>query len=215
MEMAPTHRCSKCDSSKRIEEFPPSKAQNSSQWCRACLRLDARRRLGLSASAHAVTCLQCGREFQTTYTKAMFCSAQCKWTSSHDARRAANDAAKPDRLCAWCGSAMARTMRSDAKFCSSQCNMEAHRRTRNLRRRLGAAAPQKPRLIPLINLAEFAAAHRHTCGLCGAPVDMTLRHPDPMCSSIDHVLPRANGGADDLSNLQLSHLVCNLRKRNT
>lgn len=50
------------------------------------------------------------------------------------------------------------------------------------------------------------------CQLCRSEVDMTLRHPNPLCPSVDHVLPRARGGTNDPENLQLAHLVCNLRK---
>lgn len=52
------------------------------------------------------------------------------------------------------------------------------------------------------------------CGLCGKPVDMSLAYPDPMSRSVDHILPRSLGGSDHLSNLQLSHLTCNVRKGN-
>lgn len=41
------------------------------------------------------------------------------------------------------------------------------------------------------------------------------RHPDPLCASIDHIVPLSQGGTNDLTNLQLAHLRCNLRKRAT
>lgn len=50
------------------------------------------------------------------------------------------------------------------------------------------------------------------CGLCHDPVDSDLRHPDPMCASLDHVVPLALGGHHVLSNVQCAHLVCNIRK---
>lgn len=50
------------------------------------------------------------------------------------------------------------------------------------------------------------------CGICREPVDLDLRWPDPMSASVDHVIPRARGGSDDLSNLQVAHLTCNLKK---
>jgi hypothetical protein len=58
-------------------------------------------------------------------------------------------------------------------------------------------------------LAERDGSH---CGICAAPVDMELAHPHPMSASVDHVVPRAHGGADDFSNLQLAHLTCNQKK---
>lgn len=52
------------------------------------------------------------------------------------------------------------------------------------------------------------------CGICGDRVNLALKHPEYMSRSLDHVLPRSMGGADDLSNLQLTHLICNIRKSN-
>lgn len=51
------------------------------------------------------------------------------------------------------------------------------------------------------------------CGICGKPVDKSLKNPDPMAPTIDHIIPIARGGhPSDLSNLQLAHRCCNRRK---
>lgn len=56
-------------------------------------------------------------------------------------------------------------------------------------------------------------ASQTVCALCGRPVDMSLRYPDPMSKTVDHIIPIALGGhPSDLSNLQLAHLSCNLAK---
>jgi hypothetical protein len=58
-----------------------------------------------------------------------------------------------------------------------------------------------------------------TCQLCGEPVDPKLRRTDPdpflalMCASIDHIILVAEGGHNNAENVQLAHLLCNLRKR--
>lgn len=62
--------------------------------------------------------------------------------------------------------------------------------------------------------AEIARRDGSDCKLCGDPIDMDLRKPDYMCASVDHILPRSLGGTNDLENLQLAHLVCNIRKGN-
>lgn len=61
--------------------------------------------------------------------------------------------------------------------------------------------------------AEIAEASGWCCGICRDPVDPSLKHPDPGYGSIDHIVPLASGGSNDPENLQLAHLVCNLRKR--
>ena len=51
------------------------------------------------------------------------------------------------------------------------------------------------------------------CGICGQPVDMRLKWPDPMSKTIDHIIPVAKGGhPSDISNLQLAHFKCNRLK---
>lgn len=50
------------------------------------------------------------------------------------------------------------------------------------------------------------------CQLCLMAVDLSLRHPDPMSLSIDHVIPVSKGGPDVCANVQTSHLRCNLTK---
>lgn len=61
-----------------------------------------------------------------------------------------------------------------------------------------------------LSASELAARDGTCCGICGSPVDMTLRREDSnMCASVDHIVPRALGGTHDPENLQLTHLYCN------
>ena len=51
---------------------------------------------------------------------------------------------------------------------------------------------------------------QNICGICGQPVDMSLKYPDPMSKTVDHITPIAKGGhPSDLANLQLAHRWCN------
>jgi 5-methylcytosine-specific restriction endonuclease McrA len=52
------------------------------------------------------------------------------------------------------------------------------------------------------------------CALCGQPVDPSLKNPHPQSKSIDHIIPVSKGGAHTMENVQLAHLVCNIRKGN-
>ena len=46
---------------------------------------------------------------------------------------------------------------------------------------------------------------RNTCGICGLPVDKSLRYP--------HIIPiNRNGHPSDIQNLQLAHWQCNRQK---
>ena len=51
------------------------------------------------------------------------------------------------------------------------------------------------------------------CGICGKPVDKSLKFPDPMSATVDHIIPVSkNGDPCSLDNLQLAHRYCNRMK---
>jgi 5-methylcytosine-specific restriction endonuclease McrA len=54
---------------------------------------------------------------------------------------------------------------------------------------------------------------RGNCGICGLPIDYTLKWPDPMCFVADHITPLTAGGLDILANKQAAHNTCNSTKR--
>lgn len=52
------------------------------------------------------------------------------------------------------------------------------------------------------------AAIRRTkppCGICEQEIDYTLVSPDPMSFEVDHIIPVAKGGPDELANKQAAH----------
>lgn len=54
---------------------------------------------------------------------------------------------------------------------------------------------------------------RSTCGICGKPVDNTLKPPHPLAPTIDHIIPVNKGGHPSaMENLQLAHATCNRQK---
>lgn len=56
-------------------------------------------------------------------------------------------------------------------------------------------------------------ATQTVCGICGKPVDFSLKYPHPMSACIDHIIPIAKGGhPSDIDNLQLAHWCCNRAK---
>lgn len=64
-----------------------------------------------------------------------------------------------------------------------------------------------------VTAAELAAQAGAWCRLCGLPVDLAVKSPNRAAPSVDHIVPRALGGSDDLTNLQLAHRGCNSSKR--
>jgi 5-methylcytosine-specific restriction endonuclease McrA len=59
---------------------------------------------------------------------------------------------------------------------------------------------------------KIILATQSVCGICGLPVDKSLKYPNQMCATVDHIIPCARGGGDDLPNLQLAHRKCNREK---
>ena len=56
-------------------------------------------------------------------------------------------------------------------------------------------------------------ATQNVCGICGKPVDLSLKYPHPLSPCIDHIVPIAKGGhPSDIDNLQLAHWTCNRQK---
>ncbi len=56
-------------------------------------------------------------------------------------------------------------------------------------------------------------ATQTVCGICGKPVDFSLRYPHPLSPCIDHIIPIAKGGhPSDIENMQLAHWTCNRMK---
>ena len=56
-------------------------------------------------------------------------------------------------------------------------------------------------------------ATQEVCGICGKPVDFSLKYPHPLSKCVDHIIPVAKGGhPSDIDNLQLAHWTCNRQK---
>lgn len=130
------------------------------------------------------TCLVCGVNFPTHWTT-QTCSPECKRQRELVRLRTWNQSQRetnPDYL--------------------------ARRRVAQQRRRARVRAVS----VEDFTFNEIADRDRWTCGICGGPVDPRLSWPDQMSQSLDHVVPIAVGGRHVRENVQLAHLVCNMRK---
>lgn len=55
-------------------------------------------------------------------------------------------------------------------------------------------------------------ATQECCGICGKPVDKTLKAGDPLAPVVDHIIPWDISHDCSLGNLQLAHAHCNRQK---
>jgi hypothetical protein len=144
--------------------------------------------------ADAKLCIVCGAKDWPGKGRKV-CSGACR--QMHQ-RHGTNRPASLD--CVLCGTEVDLTARGKAGR-TKRCDAVLCRTCRNRRGlRHGKSA------------AVIAVRDGHVCRLCDRPVDMGLVHPDSMSASVDHIIPRARGGTDDLDNLQLAHLTCNQKK---
>lgn len=60
---------------------------------------------------------------------------------------------------------------------------------------------------------KIILATQSVCAICGKPVDKSIKYPDPMSPTVDHIIPvNKNGDPCALDNLQLAHRYCNRMK---
>lgn len=81
--------------------------------------------------------------------------------------------------------------------------------------RLRVAARRARKQETAVGPIDTEALWRHCdgrCMLCTELIDRSLRHPDPMSASLDHIVPLSKGGGHLQENLQWTHLICNVRK---
>jgi hypothetical protein len=207
-----TQRCGHCKRFKLLEEYIPSHRGTTGHWCKPCHTAYARGERRPSALHEPQQCVQCGRWYIPAHLyeqrarSSKYCSEECNGAAK-EARRAAKClTAKSERACLHCGSIIPQGALKNKIFCSRQCNNRAHRLQRRLRDRIGAEV--KAGYL----FAEICMRDQWHCGICRKVVDKTSQYPDPMSPSLDHILPVCQGGDNDLSNLRLTHLICNQRR---
>jgi len=52
------------------------------------------------------------------------------------------------------------------------------------------------------------------CSLCGRPIDLSIRYPEPGSFTVDHITPTSRGGKDEFDNYRPAHFRCNRIRSN-
>ena len=142
-------------------------------------------------------CVVCGTEVEKGSGRRAHCSGRCQvlWAKygpnlerSKPCQRCGTtidmfDSMTPDRI----------KRRSDTALCNG-CSKRDRR-------------PARRQLDELL-IRDFLI-----CGICDEPVDPEIEWPAHRSVTVDHILPVAHGGTDDIDNLQLAHLACNASKQ--
>ena len=205
------HICGKCKLDRPTDDFYVRRTGKLNPWCKACYRewYLARHQLKRDFDPSPRACAQCGETYEPKQRRpSIHCSRRCKDKARAVRTQAAIDEAKPERFCLHCGTLLPRAQRADAIYCSAQCNDAAHAITRKIAKRAGTPRDKAP-----LSRAFIGERDGWRCGICGGKVNPKLRHPDALAPSVDHIVPLARGGTNEIANLQMSHLRCNLSKR--
>jgi len=99
--------------------------------------------------------------------------------------------------------------RKNQIYCTGACSDYY----REQRRKENEAGRWKAAQRPLWK-ARIYYRDKGICQLCQKPIDLTIAYPNPMSYSIDHKIPRSQGGSHNQSNLQATHLICNTKRGN-
>lgn len=98
------------------------------------------------------------------------------------------------------------TAKAKKIYCSQDCSVLAKER-----RRAEAGRQRAQKKSPALK-ARIYYRDSGLCQLCQGSIDTNIKYPDPMSLSLDHIIPRSQGGTDAATNLRATHLVCNVRR---
>jgi 5-methylcytosine-specific restriction endonuclease McrA len=163
-------------------------------------------------TTHSFTCQHCGQPGEATQAHAKYCSKTCKDGARYLRQKASGVAQArarrkiergyfktPEKRAAV--SEYVKTKRAEgAPFVKDNNN--------RLRARKYGVEYES------INHLEIFDRDGWVCQLCLEPVDPKLPARNPMCATLDHVIPMEEGGPHLKTNVQLAHLTCNSKKSN-
>lgn len=64
----------------------------------------------------------------------------------------------------------------------------------------------------VIDHLELFIKHNWVCNICQKDIDPSLRFPNPMAATVEHVIPLSLGGAHTFDNVRPAHAQCNFNK---
>lgn len=162
-------------------------------------------------------CLNCGEKFKPKTKKSKCCSTSCvkTWSRKNETGTCIEENCdRPVRAKNRCASHYTMWQRRETGYERRQTGehrTDAQRLSdsnKNHLRRLKIRGDESEK----INIFEIAQRDGWICQICFQPVDSSLKYPDRMSKSLDHIVLLSHGGDHTYSNVRLTHLVCNLER---
>lgn len=167
-------------------------------------------------------CPECGNH---TQHPGHYCGDECRKANNNrkirEYSKAKKEATIEARPCKQCGEVFTPEYGDKRRvFCSPQCQDkygDKWKQRGNLNQRARSVLKKMYGCVPPLMYERIIAKKVHkqsggVCGICGAPIDYAAKCPDPMSSSIDHIVALANGGTHTYANVQAAHFLCNSLK---
>lgn len=175
-------------------------------------------------------CPHCGAMF-TTKQRATYCSKSCGkragagWPKPSPCTDIVHVPTEPERrltpslpvvvqssgglfvsgCCAGCGAPFtAWTTTGIARFCSRRCGRSYGKDKRR--------AVKRGAYVADVHRKRIFERDGWRCQLCGKAVRRNASAPHPLAPTIDHIIPLAQGGTHEPTNVQCAHFLCNSRK---
>lgn len=152
-------------------------------------------------------CEYCQAAFETEFATKLYCSRTHKERAHQLRKRNRRTKVKTIVIQSCKGCGLAFEVRHHRQvFCSSDCQRWVTAQIKQERDR-----QYKNQLTPSFKRRVYFK-NDGICGICNQPIDLRIKYPDLMSYSIDHIVPRSQGGSHSFTNLQPAHLGCNAKR---
>lgn len=199
----PGKHCPTCDQDKLETEFHRDRSRRDglNAVCIACVKTAraARRAANLEEARRKDRDRM--RQLAAEDPERLRAYARQRYNADPDAAR--------DRIRRWRAENPEAARQIDARAARRWMRKNADIKSEGVRR---YRARKRAAVVGDVDLAQLWRSQCGICPLCMNRIDSSLRAPDSMSKSVDHIVPLSRGGTHEQSNLQWTHLVCNIRK---
>lgn len=207
-------RCSKCKIKKKKEEFGFVKKSTDglNWWCKECNRAQSREDYHKNKKARINKNREwalINKEYRKNYHKERLKDPAKRKRRNELARIRLRDPEKREKKRIMDKEYYQKTRAHQLKMAKQRYKDNPDYFKQNARRRKNRI---KSSIREPYTKQEIYNRDKGLCFRCGELVDLTLKHPDPMCFSFQHLIPLIISKDDRPDNVATSHLVCNLRQ---